>query len=85
MSLLNKMWLFLWPPIERGPFPDEIAPTADGPNFYSYEPGAEIRTMTRVPPHQRFRAMSSDERGSVWASYRSEPTPQAGRRRRAAH
>ena len=67
-----KIWAFLWPPIDRSPTEPAATPVVDGPFRIGTFDVSEInlRQSNRVPPHQRYRAMSAEQRWGVYQSFR---------------
>jgi hypothetical protein len=85
-----KIWAFLWPPIDPNPIEPGVTPVVDGPFRIGTFDVSESspRQSNRVPPHQRYRAMSAQERWSVYSSFRppaeTEAAGSAPARRRAS-
>jgi hypothetical protein len=85
-----KIWAFLWPPIDPNPIEPGVTPVVDGPFRIGTFDVSEtnLRQSNRVPPHQRYRAMSAEQRWSVYSSFRPPAEPAAAgpsrERRRAS-
>lgn len=87
-KVLARIWLFLWPPIDNDPIEPEVAPVSETPQptlFADASPAlAQAPQLTRVPPHQRYRVVASDERWRVYSSFRQPPERTAAPRRQAS-
>lgn len=83
-----KIWAFLWPPIDHSPIEPTITPVMDGPfRIGTFDVSdTSPRPNNRVPPHQRYRAMTAEQRWGVYQSFRTPaeaanaPAPRARRR-----
>lgn len=71
-KIWSKMWAFLWPPIDHNPIEPGVTQVVDGPFRIGTFDVSETspRHDDRVPPHQRYRAMSAEQRWGVYSSFR---------------
>jgi hypothetical protein len=76
-KIWSKMWAFLWPPIDHNPIEPGVTQVVDGPFRIGTFDVSETspRHDDRVPPHQRYRAMSAEQRWGVYSS--SRPSAEA--------
>jgi hypothetical protein len=89
-KILARIWLFLWPPIDDSPIEPQVAAAAaeaTGPSLFTDAAPAPTRPAqpARIPPHQRYRVVASDDRWRVYGSFQQpQESAKTQRARRSA-